>query len=229
MNSPTASRRKLMMKIALLVTVLFAFVVLETQVGMPSRSAVQSAFDGLGWVRGPVFVAAYAVATLLPIPKAVFSIVGGTIFGFWAGMLVVVFGAVVGSIGAFALARWLGRQPIRGMAAGRVAQLDEQVGRHGFLTVFVARLLPVIPFTTINYVFGLTGVTFRSYLSATAVGILPATAIYVAVGAYGFSPGSWPFVVAVSGLVALSIAGVVRSRRRSRSGVSAQTGNGATK
>lgn len=229
MNSPTVNRRKLMMKIAVLVTIVVAFVLLETQLGLPSRSAVQSAFDGLGWMRGPAFVIAYAAVTLLPLPKAVFTIVGGAIFGFWAGLLVVVFGAVIGSSGAFALARWLGRQPVRGMAAGRVAQLDGQVGRHGFLTVFVARLIPVIPFTTINYVFGLTAVTFASYVNATAVGILPGTAIYVAVGAYGFSPGSWPFFVAVSGLVVLSIAGAVRSRCRSRSGVSAPPGNGATK
>lgn len=222
------NRNRVLLKIVVLVTIVVAFVILETQVGMPSRPAVQSAFDGLGWVRGPAFIAAYAAATLLPLPKAVCTIAGGAIFGFWAGVLVVALGAVIGSTGAFVLARWLGRGPVRGMAVGRVAQLDEQVGERGFLTVFVARLIPVIPFTTINYVFGLTAVTLRSYVSATAVGILPGTAIYVAVGAYGFSPGSWPFAIAITGLVVLSIAGVVRSKRRSwRPGVSASTGSGA--
>ncbi|WP_372729855.1 TVP38/TMEM64 family protein, partial [Nocardioides sp.] len=86
------------------------------------------------------------------------------------------------------------------------------VGRRGFTTVLVARLIPLVPFSSANYAFGVTSVTWPAYASATAVGILPGTALYVAVGAYGAQPGSWPFILAVVGLVLLSLAGVIRSR-----------------
>lgn len=197
-------------------------VVLETQVKLPERGDMQSAFAALGWVRVPAFIVFYALATLLPLPKAVFTIAGGVIFGFLFGTVLVLIGAVAGSSGAFVAARMLGRQRVRDMHAARVEQLDLKVGDHGFATVLVARLVPLIPFTTINYIFGLTSVTFRDYFIGTVIGIIPGTAVYVAVGAYGFEPGSWPFIIAISGLVILTAVGILRSRLQKRRGLSGQ-------
>lgn len=213
MSRAPMGRGAIAVRVTALVAVVAAIVVFETQFGMPSSADVRGFFSGPGWIALPTFIGFYAVATLLPLPKAVCTIAGGAIFGFWAGVVVVVLGAVIGSIGAFAGARWLGRDSVRGLSADRVRRLDEQIGRRGFTTVLVARLVPVIPFTTINYVLGLTAVRLRSYVAATAIGILPGVAVYVAVGAYGFSPGSWPFAIAVLGLIGLTIVGVLHSRR----------------
>jgi len=207
------SRTGVIVRVAALVVAIIAFVVFETQIGMPSGSEVRGFFDDLGWIALPAFVGFYAVATLLPLPKSVCTIAGGAIFGFWAGTAVVIIGAVIGSIGAFIGARWLGRDSIKGLSADRVRRLDEQIGRRGFMTVLVARFVPVIPFTTVNYIFGLTSVRTSSYITATTIGIIPGVAVYVAVGAYGFSPGSWPFTIAVVGVIGLSIVGVLHARR----------------
>ncbi|MEJ7634327.1 TVP38/TMEM64 family protein [Aeromicrobium sp.] len=215
------TRRQIILRVAVLATAIVAFVILETQLGLPSRIEVQDYFDGLGWAALPMFTIFYAVATLLPLPKAVCTIAGGAIFGFWAGLGVVLIGAVVGSTGAFVGARWLGRDSVRGLTATRVRRLDAQIGRRGFVTVLGARLLPVIPFTTINYIFGLTSVSLRAYVTATAIGIVPGTAVYVAVGAYGFSPGSWPFAIAVTGLVLLAAVSAVHARRGRKRAVTA--------
>ena len=48
------------------------------------------------------------------------------------------------------------------------------------------------------------------------IGIIPGTITYVALGAYGTSPGSWPFIVAVLGLVALTLLSVVLTWRAHR-------------
>lgn len=209
------SRQGVVIRVAALVLAIIAFAVFETRVGLPSGIDVRGYFAGLGWTALPAFVVFYATATLLPLPKAVCTIAGGAIFGFWVGLAVVLVGAIAGSIGAFAGARWLGRDSVRGLTANRVRRLDQQIGQRGFVTVLVARLVPIVPFTTINYVFGLTAVTLRPYVGGTAIGIVPGTAVYVAVGAYGFSPGSWPFVIAVAGVIGLSIIGVIHARRLS--------------
>lgn len=211
--------KRRLMGAAIIVTIVAVLVGLETQVGMPSVDRVRTGFGSLGWFALPLFVLFYVAATLVPLPKAVCTIAGGAIFGFWVGVVAVLIGAVAGSTAAFAIARRVGRDTVQRISADRIRELDVQVGRRGFATVFGARLLPVIPFTTINYVFGLTSVTTRSYVAATAIGIVPGTAIYVAVGAFGFSPGSWPFVVAVIGLVILTVVATVNSRRhRSKPG-----------
>ncbi len=207
------TRRGVILRIVVLMVAVTAFVVFQTQIGLPSASEVRTYFDGLGWIALPVFVLAYGLATLFPVPASVLTIAAGAVFGFWAALGAVWAGAMLGATGGFAGSRWLGRGSVEGVSVAGFRRLDEQIGRRGFLTVFVARLVPVIPFASLNYALGLTSVTLRSYVVATAVGILPGTAVYVAVGAYGFSPGSWPFVIAVVGLVGLAIAGALHARR----------------
>ena len=56
------------------------------------------------------------------------------------------------------------------------------------------------------------------FVVVAAVGILPGTVAYVAVGAFGSEPGSWPLVVAVGALVVLAAGGVVWRYRARRTG-----------
>jgi uncharacterized membrane protein YdjX (TVP38/TMEM64 family) len=85
-------------------------------------------------------------------------------------------------------------------------------------TAFVigTRLVPLLPFTTLNYAYGLSAVRFRDYVLGTAVILAGATA-YVTIGAYGATPGSVPFLLAAGGLaVLLAVAGALVARRRRR-------------
>ena len=76
-----------------------------------------------------------------------------------------------------------------------------------------------MPFTVVNYLAGVTALRFPVFLSATVLGILPATTAYVALGAYDSQPGSWPFWTALASLAVLSGAGGLvglRHRRHQR-------------
>ena len=45
------------------------------------------------------------------------------------------------------------------------------------------RLTPAFPFVYVNYLFGLTAIPAKTYLAATILGMIPATVMYVALGA----------------------------------------------
>ena len=80
--------------------------------------------------------------------------------------------------------------------------------------------MPLFPFMAVNYAAGLSAVRQRDYLLGTAVGIVPATVGYTALGAYGTSPLSWPFAAAVLAVAVLTLgAGYAARRLRNRSGV----------
>lgn len=208
------SRRSLAVRGGLLVVLVVGAIVVQAVVGLPSQAELRPALDGLGVWAVPAVIAVYVVVCLLPAgPAAVVTIVAGALLGFAVGLATVLVGAVLGSLVAFGVSRLLGRDVVARLSGERVRQLDAKVREHGFATVLVARLVPLVPFSTANYAFGLTSVTWRSYLAATALGIVPGAAVYVAVGAYGAEPGSWPFVLAVAALVLLSLVGVVRARR----------------
>jgi uncharacterized membrane protein YdjX (TVP38/TMEM64 family) len=73
-----------------------------------------------------------------------------------------------------------------------------------------------LPFAAVNYACGLSALRLRDYLLGTAVGILPGATAYVTVGAFGATPGSAPFLLAVAGVAALTLVGAALVRRSRR-------------
>ena len=206
--------RSTWIKLAAFVTLLVGAVVLQLVVGLPSQEELRSSLDGLGAVAIPAFIALYVGVSLLPVgPSGLLTIVGGALLGFAVALASVLLAAVIASSLSFLIGRSLGREAVQGLSSERIRALDEKVGAHGFATVLLARLVPVIPFTTANYAFGVTSVRLWSYVLATALGIIPGTAIYVSVGAFGADPSSPAFLAAIAGLVLLTLIGLWRSRR----------------
>lgn len=201
---------------ALLVTLVAAGIVVALVVGVPPVDQMRSWVVAAGWAGPVVYALLYAALALTPAPASLLGIAGGVLFGLPLGLAVVLAGAVAGATAGFAAARWLGRATVLRLGGHRLAQLDMLVQRRGVLAVIAARLVPVVPFTTLNLACGLTAVSFRHYVLGTAVGILPATTAYVTIGAYGAEPGSTPFLVAVGGLVALLGIALLAARRRAR-------------
>jgi uncharacterized membrane protein YdjX (TVP38/TMEM64 family) len=201
------TRRGAVLRLLALVVVIGVAILVAVIVGIPTATQLRSHFAGMGAWAPLLFAAFYAAATLSPLPKSVFTLAAGAVFGLTEGLLVVLGGAMIGAVLAFFVARALGRDGVHRLTGVRVDRFDDHLARRGFLTVLIARLIPVVPFTVINYLAGLTAIRVRVFLAATALGILPATTAYVALGAYGSRPGSWPFVAAVAALVALTVIG----------------------
>jgi uncharacterized membrane protein YdjX (TVP38/TMEM64 family) len=203
-------------RLAVLVLLLALGGVVVLVVPLPDAQELQGwAVNGGIWLPA-VFIAGYAAATLFLLPKNVLSVAAGLVFGLPAGVLLVWLAAVIGAAASFWLGRRLGREGVIRIAGRHLDNLDNLVRRHGVLAVLIARLIPVVPFTAVNYGSGLTAVAFPAYLAATAMGIIPGTVAYVAVGAYGTRPGGWQFVVAAGALLVLSVGGSWLARRRTR-------------
>ena len=181
--------------------------------GLPNTEELRAQIAGAGPLAPALFIALYALVSLLPVPKNVFAGLAGVLFGLALGVVVVVVAALVGAAAAFALSRVLGREVVERITGGRVAHVDALLHRRGMLAVIVVRLVPVLPFTAINYAAGLTSVRTRDYAIGTALGILPGTISFVALGAYGTSPGSWPFIVSAAALALLTAGGLFVARR----------------
>ena len=144
----------------------------------------------------------------------------GVLFGLVLGIVVVLLAALLGALAAFALGRALGRDAVERITGAQVARVDALLHRRGLLAIIGVRLIPVLPCTAINYAAGLTGIRTRDYLIGTALGIIPGTIAFVALGTYSASPGSWPFILAVIVLVVLTAGGAALARRsRRRSGL----------
>ncbi len=139
-----------------------------------------------------IFIAAYAVATVLLLPGSVLTIGAGFAFGFWKGFLAVSGGATLGAALAFLVARFIARDKIEAMAKGneKFQRIDGAIGKQGAKLVFLLRLSPVIPFNLSNYFYGLTDVKFWPYVLASWLGMMPGTFLYVYLGSAGKAAAS---------------------------------------
>lgn len=205
-------------RVVLLALVIVAATIVVLAVPIPPVDELRALVERAGWW-GPVgFMAGYAALTLAPLPKNVLSIAAGVLFGFGPGLVIVYLAAMLGASVAFWLGRALGRDAVERFTGTRVAKVDEVLSKRGFVAVVGVRLVPVLPFTAINYSAGLTAVGWWPYFLGTMVGILPGTVSFLALGAFGLEFG-WPAQLALAALGVLTLAGVifaVRSRRKNR-------------
>ena len=151
--------------------------------------------------------------TLLPaffFPVAILALAGGLLFGLWWGSLYTFIGAMLNCTLMFLLARYAGREKVEALVKKRLSPLWQQRlleldGRTGFLLLIILRLIPAVPYNLINYTFGLTNMRWRTYLVASAIGIIPGTLAFINIGDKALDVTSPDFWIAI-GLLGLLLA-----------------------
>ncbi|MBI5201579.1 MAG: TVP38/TMEM64 family protein [Elusimicrobia bacterium] len=140
--------------------------------------------SALGLWAPAAFVALYAAAAVLMVPGSLLTLGAGAVFGPVKGAVLVWLAATLGSTLAFAAGRTIARGLVsrRLGADPRLAAVDAAISRDGWRVVLLLRLSPLFPYNALNYVLSLTGVTARDYVSATALGMIPGTLLYVYIG-----------------------------------------------
>jgi len=135
---------------------------------------------------GPLlFMAVYALATVLFLPGSVLTLAGGALFGPVWGTLYNLTGATAGAALAFLVARYLASAWVEQKAGGHLRQLKEGVEKEGWRFVAFVRLVPLFPFNLLNYALGLTRIKFLHYLVASYICMLPGAAAYTYLGYAG--------------------------------------------
>lgn len=144
----------------------------------------------LRWVRGNgavgvlVFMVIYIIAPLSLLPGSILTLGAGIIFGVFWGSVYVSIAATIGAALAFLIGRYIARDWVsqKISAYPKFKAIDDAVAGQGWKIVFLTRLSPIFPFTILNYAFGITQVRFRDYFSASWLGMIPGTIMYVYIG-----------------------------------------------
>src|SRR5687767_15754179 len=150
-------------------------------------AAFQGWVAGRGAWGGVVYGAAYVLAAILFVPGSLLTIGAGLLFGLLWGTVIVSIASTAAAALAFLIARHVARQRIAEMAGRNptFGAIDRAVRDKGWRIVALLRLSPLIPFSLSNYLYGLTPVAFGPYVLASWIAMLPATVLYVYLGAAG--------------------------------------------
>src|SRR5512145_2139762 len=130
-----------------------------------------------------IYFAAYVAVAALSLPGAVpMTLVGGALFGFWLGTLLVSFASTIGATLAFLAARLVLRDWVQARFGERLAAIDAGVEREGAFYLFALRLVPIFPFFVINLLMGLTRIGTWRFYWVSQLGMLLGTMVYVYAG-----------------------------------------------
>lgn len=157
------------------------FLSLETLVR--HRAAIESFVAARYALAIATFVVAYVAAVALSFPGAsILTITGGVLFGWFAGALSAMLGATTGATVVFLIARGACGETILRRAGPLACKLAQGFRADAFSYLLFLRLVPVFPFWLVNLAPAVVGVRLVTFVSATALGIIPATFAYALVG-----------------------------------------------
>lgn len=129
------------------------------------------------------YMAIYILVTSLSLPgAAVMTLLGGALFGFTVGTVVVSFASSIGATLACFVSRYLLQGWVQGKFGDKLRTVNEGVEKEGLFYLFTLRLIPVFPFWMINLVMGLTRMPLRTFYWVSQLGMLPGTMVYVNAG-----------------------------------------------
>lgn len=171
---------------------------------------LQQALQQTGGWAPVLYIGLFILLPTFFFPVAVLALAGGLLFGLWWGSVYTSIGAVLNCALMFLLARYVGRSQVQRLVEQKLSpqwqrRLQMADGKEGFLLLIILRLIPAVPYNLINYTFGLTGISFSSYLLASAIGIIPGTFAFINIGDKTLEAGSPSFWIAIGLLVLLLV------------------------
>ena len=132
---------------------------------------------GTHWWAVPLYILAYIVLDLLFIPTQVLSIAAVLMWGWAWGGTIELMAATIGALPQYLIARktlrdWVSRKLAKHAAIARTLE------REPFTLLLLLRVVPIVPYTALNWVAGLSPVRPAQYLIATLIGMIPSTYVF---------------------------------------------------
>lgn len=156
------------------------------------------------------YFALFTLLTGLCLPgAAVLLLLAGASFGLVWGSVVATLASAAGATLTMWAARYGLRERVEARWGERLRTMNLGLQRDGVLYLLSLRLLPVIPFVAVNLLSGLTRVPTGTFFWVSALGMLPATVLYVNAGVQLAQADSIQDLLSAQMLAALALLGVL--------------------
>lgn len=198
------------------VVVITVLVAVALLVPLPTAVQLRDWAQSLGPWFPLAFLVVHIVVTVVPVPRTAFTLAAGLLFGPLPGAVIAVVASTASAVIALLLVRAAGWRLNRLIRHRAVDRLDDRLRERGWLAILSMRLIPVVPFSALNYAAGASAVRLLPYTLATLAGLLPGTAAVVILGdALAGHPSRLLILVSVC-TGALGLAGLIYEVRQYR-------------
>ncbi len=132
-----------------------------------------------------VFMLLCALAPVLFIPGTVMTLIGGFIFGLYWGFLYSLIGGTIGASLAFLVGRYIADDWTALHSHNLLIEVKRGIKKDGWRYVAFTRLVPVFPYSILNYAFGLTKIPLLTFTLTSFICLIPGTLAYAYIGHVG--------------------------------------------
>jgi len=147
------------------------------------QSSLDNYIANNGLLSSSLYFVIYVIATAISIPGAlILTLLGGALFGFWWGLILVSFASTLGATLSFIFSRYLLRDWVQSKFSSNLKAINDGFKKDGDLYLLTLRLIPIFPFFVINLLMGLTKMPIKRYYLFSQLGMLPGTILYVNAG-----------------------------------------------
>lgn len=187
-NRPTApdqvrARRAALARLGLLPAALAGVFVAALATGVDfSPERIRSDVAALGPLAPVAFVPLAVALNCVGLPSPALVGAAGMLFGTLLGGAVGHTVVVLAAVSQLLVTRYLARDQARALLPARAHRFDDFLERRGFFAVLYLRMVPGLPFTTLNYAAGLTRIKVWHIGLGTAIGMAPRSFAYAALG-----------------------------------------------
>jgi uncharacterized membrane protein YdjX (TVP38/TMEM64 family) len=130
-----------------------------------------------------IFALIYMLAVAISIPGAWFlTLTAGFLFGPMLGTAVVICSATLGAFMVYLAVKYALRDWVATKTTRWLKSMEQGFQDNAFSYLLFLRLVPLFPFWLVNIVPALLGIPTRTYITATFIGIIPGSFVYVLVG-----------------------------------------------
>lgn len=148
-----------------------------------NRDTLRQWVDGNLGLALAAFMLLYIAIVALSVPVAgIMSIAGGFLFGWAISAPATVAAASIGAAAVFQIVKTSFGAALAERAGPLVQRLSRGFSENAFSLLLFLRLTPVFPFWAVNAVAGLCRIPLRTFIAATALGIIPASFAFALVG-----------------------------------------------
>ena len=152
-------------------------------VDLPGVEQLRTWADGAGSWFIALFWLCYVILTLFPLPRTIWTVSAGVLFGPVTGLAISLTALTVSAVIALLVVRGLLGEWMRPrLKHPAVAGINAHLERRGWLAIASLRLVAAVPFSLLNYAAALTAISVGQFAVATLVGSIPTTAIGVFFG-----------------------------------------------
>lgn len=120
-------------------------------------------------------------SVVLALPGVSFAILAGLLFGPVLGTVCCSVAATIGAAMAFLLGRYFLKDTV-GAAARKNPYLKkwlfDETGKRQIQILMITRLVPLFPYNLQNFAYGVTDISFKTYVMGSFLFMLPGTAMY---------------------------------------------------